>query len=193
MLSVIIKDMVKYQLINKEDVDIYLYGLKSMLFYCMFFIPSLIIAIYNKQIVAYLLTIVLGLGMRRNLGGMHFNKSYYCFIFSFIYVEIPVFICVYNLRFSSAFLSITSLCLLGLLWVGTILMGVVKHKNKIYTDKLEQTAKYKSIILEIIILIIITVAFLVHDKRSLVVIVYVLAAQNISFYMAHIISYIRCK
>lgn len=34
MLSVIIKNMVKYQLIDKEDADIYLYGLKSMLFYC---------------------------------------------------------------------------------------------------------------------------------------------------------------
>lgn len=193
MLSIVIKNMVKYQLIDEEDAAIYLYGLKSLLFYCSFFVTSFIIAICNNQIFAYLLTIVLGLGMRRNLGGMHLNKSYFCFIFSFIYVEIPVFICRYDMSFSIVFLSIVSLCLLGILCVGTIIMGVVKHKNKIYTDKLEQTAKYKSIILDIIVFMIVPIAFMTHDKRTLVVIVYVLVVQNISFYMAHIISYMRCK
>ena len=136
MFSHIIGKMISHGVINEEDCEIYLYGIKSSFFYLIYFVISLVIAMCIKKVHICLLTIIIGMEFIRNLGGVHFSKSYVCFFFSILYVVIPMWIYDYIDFIPLYMLYIFTITLDIVLFVRTIRFGIIRHKNKIYTTNL---------------------------------------------------------
>lgn len=180
MFSYVIGKMISQGVINEEDCEIYLYGIKSLFFYLIYFVTSLVIAMCIKKVHICLLTIIIGMEFRRNLGGVHFSKSYVCFFFSILYVVIPMWICDYIDFIPLYMLYIFTITLDIVLFVRTIRFGIIRHKNKIYTTNLIKKSKKRVVIMEIVIAAISSIGLLTQNKTIIFVITYVLFIQTIS-------------
>lgn len=183
MFSHIIGKMISRGVINEEDYEIYLYGLKSLLFLMSFFVISLIISISMGKIYIYFITIIFGMSLRRNLGGLHFSKPYLCFIFSLMYVVIPMWICDHIDSISCRKIYILLIIVDIILFTGTLRFGICKHKNKIYTANLIKKSRNMAITIEIIIALVSSITFIFQNKIILFVVLYVLVIQTFSYYI----------
>lgn len=184
MFEIVIKKMVSYGVIENEDSEIYLYGLKSMFLYVLYFTFSILSAILMKQMYIYVLFVFLGIGLRRNMGGVHLTKVYSCFLMSLIYTFVPLWLCSRRIISSGKDLYVCAIVLDLLTIVLTVRFGVVKHKNKIYTEFLIKKSKRNAIIIEIVIAFISVGALLFQKKNILLLIVYILLTQILSFGLA---------
>lgn len=95
------------QLINKNETinyfketlkfddttaQIYAYKVNQTLVSALYMIPAIIIAVITHTIDLWLIALLAGKLMRKNIGGIHIKNSLMCFILSFMIIEASVWI-----------------------------------------------------------------------------------------------------
>lgn len=188
MIRYIVKKMISLGVIAPQDLDIYVYGLNALFIYASFFAVSTVCAFYMKQVEVLFTIIIFGMGLRRNLGGVHLSNSFSCFLLSIIYVLIPMRICSSDNSFLCIELyNCVIICVITII-LQTLLFGVVKNKNKVYTLNLLKKSQYKAIGIVVIIAVICTIALFLQMKKILFVFAYILLTQIFSYFLGKIVD-----
>ena len=129
--------LINNNIIPKENIPIYFYGLNVALLLLYNFIFGLVISIILKSTVSFIIILALFMPLRRYSGGFHASKQIYCFIYSQLILLIGELLSTFT---STIFLNIIGICsILALIIV--IIKSPVASKYKPINES--QYLKYR--------------------------------------------------
>lgn len=158
MIATITEFINKYTKI--EDMELFHYGLKSLIKYIIFLIILIPICIYLNNLKESFIFLLLFILIRINVGGYHLNNAYTCLIVSVSLIcIIPYLLIRYPLTsFISFILFFIGACIL-------ILCAPVAHDKKKITVSEQKYFKRKIKVLLIIYLLLLILFELINDTN----------------------------
>lgn len=150
--SLILSSLIKSNVINDEDLNVYEYGLEIFKLYTftlvMIFIISLLTDTFFETILLFLNFLII----RIYSGGLHLNSKYLCLLFSvFCFVVFPL---IFKYYYFNPILNFPAIMLLGFIITKYC---PIQSKNKVIDDEQCELFKKKnyialfSIVIELII------------------------------------------
>lgn len=181
MLNGIVNILVSRKIINKEDREIYEYGLKMGTMYIVYFLCAFLCAIFLEEIIPFFFALAVFIMLRRNAGGYHARTVYGCFFLSEIYM-LGVLLFVKWIRY------VGNQTLIILLWIYSLLflletiavkgIGTKKRVGKVNEKYLLRT--YKKIML---INVLVVVSFFLKLDFIIIIAIYSFFAEGIALRM----------
>ncbi len=174
-----------YELLKNNNVkieyDVFSYGIKVLKTYLLFSVLLFPWTIYLNIVIETVWFLVLFIPLRRYSGGIHFNESRYCLIFSVLFmIIIPLAISI------TSFSSISILLILGILsFYFTVKIGIIDHKNKRISISDKSTYSKKIFVLEFIYLIF-SLLFILIDCYIVIIILYAIIINFLNVSIARL-------
>ncbi len=93
--------MLKWKIINEDEIEIYGFGLETLFLKTFHYISYLLIAIFCDELVAYAIFFIAFLCLRRNAGGYHSKTKLSCYFWSCLTVISVIFIVKYVMTYGT--------------------------------------------------------------------------------------------
>lgn len=86
MADMLLAQMIKFNIIEKEEEEIYRFGLESLLLKLIHYSTYLLIAVFFREVIPFLVFFVAFLLLRKNAGGYHAKTKWACYVRSCLVV-----------------------------------------------------------------------------------------------------------
>lgn len=117
MTDRLITRMLKWKIINEDEIEIYRFGLETLFLKMFHYISYLLIAIFCGGLVTYAIFFMAFLCLRKNAGGYHSKTKLSCYFWSCLTVISVIFIVKYVMAY-----GIPSIMSIGSLVVADIII-----------------------------------------------------------------------
>lgn len=102
--------MLKWKIINEDEIEIYGFGLETLFLKTFHYISYLLIAIFCDELASYAIFFIAFLCLRKNAGGYHSKTKLSCYFWSCLNVISVIFIAKYVMTYGTP-LIISIACL----------------------------------------------------------------------------------
>lgn len=181
MINFLIEKMIKKQIINVKDKELYEYGLKVGAIYFFGISFALLFSALLNGFFVCLFMILLFIPIRRFLGGFHFRNAYICFICSEIYMLLPLAFVPFFLKWNKYISILLDISFILLALVTCIFKSKFSSKRKYYSEKFKFKCTKKALTYELLYLI--SAHLLLNTSFSFIsiIILYIFVSQFILF------------
>lgn len=113
MADMLLAQMIKFNIIEKEEEEIYRFGLESLLLKLIHYSTYLFIAVFFREVIPFLFFFVAFLLLRKNAGGYHAKTKWACYVRSCLVVIGTVFGIKWGRTWSNAEFICAALVIIG--------------------------------------------------------------------------------